>query len=125
MQISQEPTSAQYHIRSYSTTQIQINDQVYQHSVIISPTQLITSWPPQSVAELTTEHLQELMNLLPEIILIGTGTESQILPANLHYFANIKNISLETMNTSAACRTYNLLVNERRKVVAGLMLATS
>lgn len=122
MQIAQTPTDSQNYIQAYSEQQIQINDQLFQHSLIVTPTILISDWPPQTFAELRTEHWQPLINLTPEIILLGTGNELHLLHPDWQILLHAKHIGVETMNTGAACRTYNLLVSEGRKVVAALLL---
>jgi uncharacterized protein len=108
-------------INSYSKDGIVINDTVYQKSIIISPQQIITNWPPQAYKDLVEIHMEQIINLTPEIILIGTGNtlifpEGTVLESLLK-----KNIGVEVMDTGAACRAYNFIAGEGRLVAAALL----
>lgn len=122
MQLSENHNLGQYTINRYDTGKAIINHEVYTRSLIITPDQLITDWPPQAITELTPHHLQAIIKLMPEVVLIGTG-EKQVFPDS-KIFASLynKNIGIEIMNTAAACRTFNILASEGRKVTAGLIL---
>jgi uncharacterized protein len=89
-------------------------------SCLLSARQLITDWPPQQLSELTAEHLQAIRELNPELLLLGSGAKMQF-PAATQLAALVSlGIGYEVMDTAAACRTYNVLVAEGRKVVAAL-----
>jgi uncharacterized protein len=89
-------------------------------SCLLSARQLVTEWPPQQLAELAAEHLQAIHALGPELLLLGSGDKLRF-PAPAQQAALVgQGIGYEVMNTAAACRTYNLLVAEGRKVVAAL-----
>lgn len=125
MKIDLDPIPVdQYHIQSYRAGVITVNNEHYKNSFIISPKKLITDWPPESFSDLATHHIQQIISLQPEIIILGTG-------ASLHFpapelIADIfkLDIGFEVMDTGAACRCYNLLVSEARKVAAGLLMIT-
>lgn len=121
MQLSLDTATASYQIRAYESGRIQINDQWITHSVIISPEQLV-DWSPTSIADLNSTDLDSILNLTPEVLLLGTG-ESLIFP-NHKILAPLyaQHIGVEIMTTAAACRTYNLLVSEGRRVVAALLI---
>lgn len=113
---------ASYQIRGYQPGQIQVNDQMYTTSIIVSANRLITDWPPQTLAELTYEHLVDAVVLEPAILLIGTG--SQLAFPSMELYGELINqgIGIEIMDTHAACRTYNALTAEDRNVVAALLI---
>ncbi len=91
-----------------------------QRSCLLSATGLVDDWPPQQMAELTTEHLQAVKELNPEVLLIGSGSNIRF-PASEQLAALVKlGIGYEVMDTAAACRTFNLLVAEGREVTAAL-----
>ena len=74
------------------------------------------------INNLVNGDMEDILLFKPEIIIIGTG-ESQIIPANeIINFIHSKKIGLEFMITEAACKTFNLLISEGRKVVAGLIV---
>lgn len=109
-------------IRSYSDDGIQVNDELLSESFIISPDMLIRSWPPCHASELDRTDLDPVYNLQPEVILLGTGKSLHFLPSSISHLLEAKQIGFEVMDTFAACRCYNILVSEGRKVAAGLML---
>lgn len=110
-----------YHIDHYQNGVISVNGNPYDTSLIISPTKLITDWEPTCFSDLATQHIAQLIDLAPEIIILGTGDRLFFPIPEL--IANIfeQNIGFEVMDTGAACRCYNLLSGERRKVAAGLI----
>lgn len=111
-----------YIIRSYDPGEVVINEYRHTGSVIVTPKRLIGDWPPQSFAELTPQHFLALIDLNPQLVILGTGA-TQLFPDPALYATLIEQgIGIEIMATPAACRTYNILVAEGRKVVAALLL---
>lgn len=117
-----DDNSAQYQIRAYQPGTITINDKTLSTSVIITPTQLIESWAPQSVADVTEESFAIIAEMRPDILLIGTGASLIFLPAEIYGHLINLGIGVELMDTSAACRTYNALSAENRNVAAALVI---
>ncbi|MDF2690385.1 MAG: hypothetical protein K0S29_240 [Gammaproteobacteria bacterium] len=122
MNISLELPSSKYFIRRYQPGEIIINESLYKSTVVLTHSDLISDWQPQSIAELKIEHLTDLLKYQPEIILLGTGSK-QVFPAAELLFEIQKNkVGIEVMSTDAASRTFNVLASEGRKVMAALML---
>lgn len=113
---------ARYQIRGFKLGQIQINETILTHSLIISPQHLIDNWAPQQAADITHEHLAQAAALKPDILIIGTGAKQQFLPLEIYGEFLNQGIGVELMDTAAACRTYNALTSENRKIVAALIL---
>lgn len=111
-----------YQIRSYEPGRIQINEKILTESLIISPTLLMERWHPQTIQELTAESLLPIINLMPDILLIGTGADMAFVPPELYGELINHGIGVEIMSTGAACRTYNALSAENRRVVAALLI---
>jgi uncharacterized protein len=111
-----------YQIRAYKPGTIQVNDQVYTRSIIVSAHELMDNWPPQTITELKQEHLNIILTLSPALLLIGTG-ESLVFP-EIEIYGELINhdIGIEVMDTAAACRTFNALTSEDRNVVAALLI---
>ena len=111
-----------YQIRAFQAGMIQVNDKKYTSSLIVTPTQLIESWAPQTFAQLTAADLQVVAQLKPDIILLGTG--STLIFPNIEMYGDLINqgIGVEIMDTRAACRTYNALSAENRDVAACLII---
>ena len=109
-------------IRSYDSTGIRIGEQTVRGSILVSATQLLVDWPPTSTATLTLAHFDAALAWQPEIILLGTGPRQAFPSREIHAAILKRGIGFEVMDTGAACRTYNVLVGEQRRVVAGLLL---
>ena len=107
-------------INSYSTNGIVVKNILYQNSLIVSPTEILEDWSPQSLTDLTLAHLQPVINLSPEIVLIGTGERLQFPAMEITEAFLGRRIGVEVMDTGAACRAYNFLAGEGRLVIAAL-----
>ena len=81
----------------------------------------LESWQPSTPAQLTSDDLAPALALAPEVVLIGTGTERVLPDIELMAALGSHGVGLEIMSTPAACRTYNVLVHEGRRVVAALV----
>lgn len=122
MALAEDKSDAHYQIQSYLPGRIIINREIYTHSLIISPNQLITKWKPKDIQSLTEADLVEIATLKPEMILLGTGEKSLILPAKTLKPLLEQGFSVECMSTASACRTYTVLISEGRQVAAGLII---
>jgi uncharacterized protein len=109
-------------VRSYEQGAVRIGEQVIRSSCLFNAHELLTDWSPRTFADLTADHFAAAFAWQPEIILLGTGVR-QHFPARAIYAAILaRGIGFEVMDSGAACRTYNVLVGEDRRVVAGLIL---
>lgn len=108
-------------IRSVSAAGIQVADQTVRSSVILSASELVTDWAVSHCGELSEERLEPVFALQPEIVLLGTGPTQVFPPPELLMCFHRRGIGVEVMNTAAACRTFNILVADRRNVVAALL----
>ncbi len=122
MSLNLDENSATYQIRAYQPGLIQVNDQFFACSIIITPERLINTWAPQSIDELTREDLATIVELRPSILLIGTGHELQFPDIKIYGDLINYGIGVEIMNTHAASRTYNVLTSEGRSVAAALII---
>lgn len=122
MQITQDPNIGLYYIHAYEPGKIKVNEEILTHSIIISSEQPINNWAPQQMSELTAEHLAAILALKPEVVLLGSGTHISFPPKELLLPFYAQQIGVEVMDTGAACRTYNVLISEGRRVVAGLLI---
>jgi len=117
-----QPGKDLYRIDSYNTGVICINGEHLTASLIITPRLLIDDWPPRTFADIATQHIEQLLQLHPEIIILGTGQQLHFLTPQLAVLIHRHGIGFETMDTGAACRSYNLLMSEGRNVAAGLLV---
>jgi len=122
MRFAADSSDARFLIQSYSKAHITINDTAYHHSLIISLDNILSSWPVTAAAQLQKAHFQEMITLAPELILLGVGESYTLVAPTLLYALQEQQIGVEVMSTPAACRTYNVLAAEGRRVVAALIL---
>jgi uncharacterized protein len=108
-------------IRAVTSAGIQVGEAWYRQSLILSSEQLITDWAVESFNDLSESLLEPVVELKPDIVLVGTGARQQFLPAELMMVFFRRGIGAEVMTTDAACRTFNVLVSEGRQVVAALI----
>jgi uncharacterized protein len=113
---------SRFQIKAYAPGLIQINELTLTNSVIVSATQLITDWPPQTLTELTKQHFDTIIALKPAILLLGTGTTLVFPPLELYGHLLNEGIGVEIMDTKSACSTYNVLTSEDRNVIAALII---
>jgi uncharacterized protein len=123
MKFTLETTSRVNLIRGYSPQEIRIGEQRLLASCIVSADQLIEEWPPKTFAELAPEHLEAILALKPELVLLGTGPTQRFPPSAIRSAFTSQGVGLEVMDLGAACRTFNILVQEERRVVAALFLS--
>lgn len=101
---------------------IRVNGDTHRANVVLTPDRVIEDVVPGGFAALTPDDLAALRAHDPEVLLIGTGAGQHLLPpAALRALAEAR-IGFEVMSTPAACRTYNILAGEGRRVVALLFV---
>jgi uncharacterized protein len=83
---------------------------------------MLREWRPQTVEDVTLADLDPVLALEPEIVLFGVGERQRFLRPDLMGALLARGVGCEVMTTDAACRTYNVLVSEERRVVAALMV---
>ena len=109
-------------ISSYEQGSIQISNERFVNSFIITPYIVIRNWPPQTFADIASHHLEQILEMKPELILLGTGRQQHFLESDLFLNVAKLNIGFEVMDTGAACRSYNILLEEGRNVAAALLI---
>ena len=122
MKFTLEAASHANLIRSYSDSELRIGDQRVQYSCLVTAERLISDWPPESFAELAPAHLEAIFALTPELVLLGTSGTQRFASAELRGEFARRGVGLEVMELGAACRTFNVLVQEERRVLAALFL---
>ena len=109
-------------IRSYSSAELRIGEHSIRSSCIVMADSLMADWPPATLDELQASHLEPIFELRPELVLLGTGPRQRFAPADIRAAFAGRGIGLECMDLGAACRTFNILVQEERRVAAALFL---
>ena len=109
-------------IHAYTRQSVSVNGQTYTRSILVPPTGDMIDWPATSVAELTQAHFQQIADAAPEVVILGSGSTLRFPPPQVLQPLMAARIGIETMDTAAACRTYNILVAEGRRVMAALLV---
>ena len=110
-------------VRSYARGELIIGERTVRASCIVSAESLIVDWPAESAAALVAADLEPIFELAPQIVLLGTGARLEFPSAKIRSAFATRGIGLEVMDLGAACRTFNVLVQEERRTVAALILA--
>lgn len=146
MQFNLEINRDQYAIRAYGTGTVTVTvprgaadsfpdaldaigpdaartrQEILTQSAIVMPTRLLRNWAPRSFAELEPYHMEILVDLAPEIVLLGSGADLRWPDTFVTAPLAAAGIGYEVMNTAAACRTYNILMGDGRRVAAALLM---
>lgn len=118
MKFTEDTGSARYRITGYGQGWVQVNGEKLESSFILGPQTLVTDWKPQNIQELTASNLEQLFDIQAEVIIIGSGTKQQFPPAETWRALVQNGTGFEVMTTEAACRTYNVLLSEARRIAA-------
>ena len=95
-----------------------------ERSIVIGSRGEKFDWQCARFEDLTEEHFTQLAATQPELVIFGSGTRLRFAPPALMRALMQKRIGIETMDTLAACRTYNILAGEGRQVIAALLIET-
>jgi len=109
-------------IHAYSTGSIVIAETNYNSSLILSSDTIIDDWPPETIFQLKQDDLDQIIELDPELVLLGTGSHLHFPDHTITMAFYSRNIGIEVMDTGAACRAFNFLAAEGRRVVAALFM---
>ncbi len=120
MHIQQEGLDS-HTIRSYSESSITVGDNQYEQSIILNHTSIICPWAIHALQDLNDVTIEPFLSLEPEIIIIGHQSLHTLPPPTIMQYLSKKRIGIECMSIGAACRTFNVLLSELRKVAIGII----
>lgn len=120
MLITQDTDEGFYKIKSYTAGSITVNEESFSTPFLVSAENLISPWKID-LNNLSLTDFDFLDELKPAVFLFGTGEKLLFPPAEILKKFHDARIGFECMTTAAACRTFNVLVSERRDVLAGLI----
>lgn len=115
-------TSTSLTIRSVSAGKICIGDDTYEHAIALTANSILGEWSRKAITELNEGDFAALLEEQPEVIIVGTGATNIFPPRELVFAMARRGVGLEVMDTTAAARTFNVLVAEDRHVAAVLYL---
>ncbi len=122
MKLHLSTASGAHVITGYGDGYVEVDARRYEASLVVLPDRVIADWPVPEWSALTEDHLRELGRHRPEIVLLGTGRRHRFPAPQLMAGLLMQDIGLEVMDSYAACRTYNILVAEGRRVAAALIV---
>ena len=122
MQLSHDLPEGFLFFRRCTDDSATIVDRVVTHSFLLAPDRLVEDWPVADADQLDDTAIEAIVALEPEVVLLGTGPQQVFPPVSARAALLRRGIGVEVMNNAAACRTYNLLAGEGRRVVAAIML---
>ncbi|MFT5589299.1 MAG: hypothetical protein ACI9ZF_001473 [Bradyrhizobium sp.] len=115
-------TTQQYQtVTSYDADGVDINLSHYTTSLLVMPEMAPIDWPAPNFEALTSEHFEHINSLQPDVVILGTGTHQRFIHPRLSVSLTERRIGVECMDNKAACRTYNILMAEGRKVALALI----
>ena len=120
MRLTVTPSGPAPLIRSYAEGVVRVGDTNWSNAVLLSSSGLQTALRPQSPESIEERDLEAVFADKPEVVVIGWGGGQTFLPAAQRRWFLERQIGLEIMAIGAACRTYNVLVGDGRRVVAML-----
>ena len=102
---------------------VRVGADEYRRNVVLLPDRIVEDWAPSGLDALTADDFAVLLAHQPEIVLLGTGATQRFLHPRVLAPLIDARVGVETMDTRAACRTFNILVAEGRRVAAALVVA--
>ena len=122
MKLSQDTSPTTNTITAHGDGYVEVNQQRHESSVIVAPEGPVRPWPVSSFESLTPEMFEMLAEAAPEVVLLGTGSRIRFPHPRLTAALMKRGIGVEAMDSGAACRTYNILMQEDRRVVAAILV---
>jgi len=111
-------------ITAYDKSAVEINAKRYEHSLIVLPEVAPVDWPVPSFDALSVEHFAQIEATEAHVVILGTGNRQRFVHPKLTTALTARRIGVECMDNKAACRTYNILMAEGRKVALALVFET-
>jgi uncharacterized protein len=108
-------------VTGYGTGYVEINLRRFDRALLVQPEGEVLDWAAGSFEALAAEHFEALLAHAPEIVILGTGERQRFPHPRLTAALINARIGVEVMDTRAACRTYNILMHEGRRVLAAML----
>jgi uncharacterized protein len=101
---------------------VRVGQDEYRRSIVLLPDAVVDGWAPNGLDALVAADFEALLEHRPEIVLLGTGERQRFVHPRLLQPLAAARIGVDAMDTRAACRTFNILVAEDRRVAAALIV---
>lgn len=122
MKLQPDPKQALNTVTRYESQYVEINEQRFENSILIMPEGPVQRWHIQGFDDLQKEDFQQILDMRPALVIFGSGQRLRFLHPSVLQDLHSARIGIETMDTQAACRTYNILMGEGRLVLGAFLL---
>ena len=122
MKLHSTPTQQYQTVTGYEHDWIEINSVRFSHSLIVMPEAPPVRWPVRSFDDLQASDFDPIEMQAPDLLILGTGQRQRFVTPRLIAGLIARRIGVECMDNQAACRTYNILMAEGRKVALAAIL---
>jgi uncharacterized protein len=112
-------------VTAYDDEGVEFNLIRYEHSLIVLPETAPTKWDVKTFEDLSASHFEQVAATAPDVVILGTGKRQKFIHPKLIAALSAQHKGVECMDNQAACRTYNILMTEGRKVALALILEKS
>jgi uncharacterized protein len=120
MQLSSDTRTDANVVVGYAADEVRLRERALRTSAIVTADRIV-DWPVASIADLTPSALDPVLDLGPEIVLLATGAVQRFPEPDVVAHVYSRGVGFEAMEVGAACRTYNLLLSEDRRVALALL----
>ena len=122
MKLHSDSTDKYQTVTGYDRDGVEINAQRYDYSVLVMPEIPPRPWPVTRFEDLSAAHFEQIALDKPDVVILGTGEKQRFVHPRLVAVLSNQRIGVESMDSHAACRTYNILMGEGRKVTLALIV---
>lgn len=110
-------------VHAYTDDSVVVNGVTFSRSLVIMADRIIPDWRPDAFQSLREDDFAAFVEIRPDLVILGTGQRQQFPDPRLYRPLIEAGIGIEIMTTPAACRTYNILTSEGRKVIGALLFS--
>jgi uncharacterized protein len=122
MKLHSSSTQQYQTVTGYDAEGVEINAQRFNFSLLVMPETRPRPWQVASFESLTAAHFESIAQDAPDVVILGTGERQRFVHPRLVASLSNQRIGVECMDSHAACRTYNILMGEGRKVTLALII---
>jgi uncharacterized protein len=122
MKLHSTQTQQYQTVTGYDQGSVEINAISYQTSLLVLPELPPANWPVTNFEALNAPHFETIVAHHPDVVILGTGARQRFVHPKLIACLTSQRIGVECMDSQAACRTYNILMTEGRKVALALII---
>ncbi|VXC73204.1 Mth938-like domain-containing protein [Massilia sp. 9I] len=123
MKLHSDNTQQYQTVTGYDASGVEINAERFNYSLTVMPEVPPRAWPVARFEDLTAAHFEEIAADKPDVVVLGTGERQRFVHPKLVASLSALHVGVDCMDSQAACRTYNVLMGEGRKVTLALIIA--